>query len=784
MRTKNLTPFPVGKKLTSRRPPQREMMLAVRGRLRLRPGEPLRALEGLLDQGPMSGEVFADEDEERAGEALYPDDFADFKLRADVLLKATCHPPGGRAATECPVRFSVGAWSKTLRVFGRRVWTEKLVGHAISDPAPFAVMPLVWSNAFGGPTLATNPVGKGVGTPELPTVEVPSALLRAKGDRPPPGSFGPVSSAWPQRAGKVGKEYGEAYRKKRAPFHAEDFDWTYFNAAPPDQQIDGYLRGDEELTFTNLHPEASSFSATLPGLRLRAVVKNVKGEIAGVRMVLDTLFADLEEGVLSLTWRGLTPVEEDDLQDVQTVLVASEPLAEAPLPLDRYVARLEAYERDPLGRDEILTPEMKKAMAAGQELGEPPRPGEPPKPVSAVVRALLADQLGELPPDERAQVEGALAQADEMMAKAEEARRQTANDVKNAPTARAKQAAAMRGLVERAKALKEMALARGLPSESVDELDKLLADPAVAKVLIPSTEEPGPGKDFAGQDLSEEDLSGRDLRGASFEGARLLKTKLAGSCLAGCNLRRAMLAEADLTGADLSGADLTEAVLLGARAAGANLSRTTLAKTLFDRADLTGATFESARGELVAFSSAILSRVNFRGAVFHKVLAMGAPLDRADFTGADLAHCLFVEMKAEGLLLERARIERTSFARSDLRGAKVTDAHGQGSIWTGATLDGADFSFAVLPDAQLSEASAKGTLFFGADLRGARFYRAVLDGAQLFHANLARADLNKASLNATVFREANLYDAKLLGAAGANCDLEDAYTARARFEGA
>src|ERR1700722_14548566 len=118
MRAQNLTPFLFGYKVTSRRPPQPEMTLVVRGAFVLAPDEELAVPPGLfpLSQGSLSGETFAADDEDRTGECLYPGDFADWKPRAEVLLRGACHPPGGRAARSCPVRFSVGAWSKALTV--------------------------------------------------------------------------------------------------------------------------------------------------------------------------------------------------------------------------------------------------------------------------------------------------------------------------------------------------------------------------------------------------------------------------------------------------------------------------------------------------------------------------------------------------------------------------------------------------------------------------------------------------------------------------------------------
>src|SRR6202041_951811 len=157
-----------------------------------------------------------------------------------------------------------------------------------------------------------------------PNVEHAGAVLRARRDDPGPAGFGPINPAWPQRAPKVGKEYGPRWKKERFPWYAEDFDWTYFNTAPADQQVEGYLRGDEKLVFQNLHPTAQVLEASLPSLRIRAFIKDVKQRFREVPMSLDTLFADLDEGKLFLTWRGLDAIETDDKKDVLWALVASE----------------------------------------------------------------------------------------------------------------------------------------------------------------------------------------------------------------------------------------------------------------------------------------------------------------------------------------------------------------------------------------------------------------------------------------------------------------------------
>lgn len=368
---KNLTPFFWAPKATARRPREVEMAVCIRGVFRLAPGEPLAPIEDPIAQGFMSGEQWAPTDPERQGPSVRHDDFADWKLGADLLLRGTCHPPKGRDVV-CDVAFGVGAWSKTLRVHGPRTYSPGLLfGGAVSDPQPFEAMPLTWENAYGGPGYADNPAGKGFATPELPTVEDPRAPVTKSGQRGvAPGSFLPVSSQWPARWGKVGKNYGKAWEETRAPFVSDDFDWTYFNAAPPDQRLEGYLRGDEALWFQHLHPKAPRFEARLPGLRLRALVKRTDGTLHDLKLVLDTLVADTDAGRLELLWRGHCPVTQLDLSDVKVVLIASEPLAEPPRPAAHYQRLLEEFEADPIGAKDKFPPgflEVAEAVKAAEK---------------------------------------------------------------------------------------------------------------------------------------------------------------------------------------------------------------------------------------------------------------------------------------------------------------------------------------------------------------------------------------------------------------------------------
>jgi uncharacterized protein YjbI with pentapeptide repeats len=794
-------PFLHGTKVTSRIPGQLEMTVVVRAAFRLAPDEPVAPLADLT-QRALSGDLYADADDDRTGALTYASDFADFKLKTDLLLRGTCHP--GRAAPVCTVRFAVGAWSKSLRVFGRRVWTERAFD-PISEPAPFTAMPLTYENAFGGPELAKNPVGKGYRTAELPPVEDPAALLRSRRDAPEPAGFGPISPGWPQRSSKLGTDYGKAWKKTRAPFYAADFDWSHFNAAPEDQQIDGPLRGDEPLVFEYLHPRAIRFSAKLPGIRPRVVCRRKDGTTTEVPMNLDTLFADLDGERLVLLWRGLAKVTDDQLDDVRTLYLGCEPLAE-PRPAEHYLAELDAFEKDPIQHQlaKLLSPEEQKrledakATAAKMTAEADARAKAPPRPKDPVDR--LASMLpADAPPEQAAQQQDLLARARTFLAENDAKRAEQPAQPSVPPTRAAIEGAFAEGL---SKAKAQLA-AQGLPTDRIEAAEKDLAHarrqrdaadaaraasgkpnpraqaeaaateaasaPSGAEVSLPQAT-PGPRADLVGRDLS-----GRDLRGVDLSFALLRKANLAGAKLAGANLTGADLGAADLTGADLTGADLTQTSFTEARAPGAVFDEATLARTLFVKTDLEGASFARAQGTMSMFQEAVLRGAKLPGARFHKAFFGKSNLDGADFTGADLDTSGFIDVSAAQARFDGARLFKTSFLRSKMAGASFVEASGEGCSWAEAELDGADFRYAKLRRAQLNKASLAQARLHAADFRGGRFERASLADADFSKANLMSVSFNKAELAATSFAGANLYDAKFLGAvARTKCDFEGA----------
>jgi hypothetical protein len=285
--------FQVGWLLTSRDPPTPLLAILVKGSFRLTPGG---QAERAPEQIPLSGDV--PESADPAAPPPYPSDFAPFKPAADVLVTGTCYAPGGAPAPAVRAGIAIGPIRKSVEVFGDRYWTGE---DRTTQPRPFERMRLGWRLAYGGPGFAYNPIGKGrepirgsdasLAVP-LPNIESPGRPMRARSDAPLPAGFGPLPDTWAPRIARFGT-YGADYVRSRWPWYPADLDWGFFNSAPADQQVQGYLRGDEDLLAENLSAATPLYRCRLPGLAVRACLTRRQGTglaVSEVPMCLDTLW--------------------------------------------------------------------------------------------------------------------------------------------------------------------------------------------------------------------------------------------------------------------------------------------------------------------------------------------------------------------------------------------------------------------------------------------------------------------------------------------------------------
>lgn len=84
---------------------------------------------------------------------------------------------------------------------------------------------------------------------------------------------------------------------------AEKFSCRIANGASLGLQLP-YLKGDEEVRLTHIHPEQRQFVVRLPGERPKIWVDGRKGTLKETEPVLHTVEVDLDRQLVSVVWRG------------------------------------------------------------------------------------------------------------------------------------------------------------------------------------------------------------------------------------------------------------------------------------------------------------------------------------------------------------------------------------------------------------------------------------------------------------------------------------------------
>lgn len=158
------------------------------------------------------------------------------------------------------------------------------------------------------------------------------------------------------------------------------------------------------------------------------------------------------------------------------------------------------------------------------------------------------------------------------------------------------------------------------------------------------------------------------------------------------------------------------------------------------------------------FSGADIARLNFRGASLAAVYASNANLEGADFSSADLS----------GSYFNNCRCALATFTGSDLRVSKFSDCFFISSSFDGANMRRSDFGMshfssvtfnrAILAEAKLEDAVLRDCDFNEADLRGAN-----LIGASFVDVRLPRSNLSGARVYGTSAWSVDLTDANQSG---------------------
>jgi len=660
-----------------------------------------------------TGDELPENEDGSIGSSLYESDFSYFKPRSDLLLVGKCYPPFSEPVQKCSVFFCVGETSKSLNITGNRY--KQGVFNTVSTPEPFAELALRYENSYGGADYKKNPVGKGYkkekreGKPKL------WPLANIENTRPcvEPAGFGPLGNVWTDRIAKMGT-YKGAWRKERWPWFPEDFDWGYFNAAPSDMQVEGYLRGDEALFFENLHPTHSKYRSQLPGIRIRLFIHERREESSNstqfkeVKLNLDTLWVDMEAEKLALVWRGVCEIQSEEYEEIQHLFICSEKLNEAPKSIDYY-------------HDYFLG-----ELSKGDEPEEEFESDDNDTDIDAEIANVELEIRGSL-------LEAGL-------------------DPDNLPELTLEQKA------EETTLLNEL----GIDLED---------SPLTREIFI---ERFNNGDDFVGEGFQGLDLSGLDMHEINLQSAVLTGVCFRGSNLAGAMLSEADLSSANLSYASLQGANLRDADLTGANVNRTDLTGALLDDAIFEKADIQGSILEGVSALSTNFSEANLAQSRFakstlREADFSKTNLVQVDFHSADLTSASVEGALGKEIN----MSEADLTELRASGGCDFSFGVFTKAQGKESIWEDAVLANADFSYTRMEGADFTSCDLKSANFYAANMPFSRFYKANLEMSGFIKMNLFQGNLEKTRIQKTNFNGSNLYGVEFFDATieGANFDL-------------
>ncbi len=175
------------------------------------------------------------------------------------------------------------------------------------------------------------------------------------------------------------------------------------------------------------------------------------------------------------------------------------------------------------------------------------------------------------------------------------------------------------------------------------------------------------------------------------------------------------------------------------------------------------------RGALL--TNAPLQKADFAGANLFRAKLAGANLFKANLSRTNLGGATLVGTELHGANLKGADLRAADLHNADLRGADMCWADLGGADLRGADLRGANLGNARLEAADLTSADLREADASGADFSAARLARANLGGAALHRSVLVKAMLEKANLVGVHFYNANLRGADLRGANLRHADL-------------
>ncbi|MCB1887065.1 MAG: DUF2169 domain-containing protein [Rhodocyclaceae bacterium] len=780
---------------------------------------PIRDEPALLPEQELWQEVAPLMQPEVPLDAVLPKSGAEFLMIGDACA------PGGEPVTGLEVEARVGSLHKKLHVYGERYWLDS---QRISDVRPFTRMPVNWAQAWGGPKVAENPMGRGA-EPEptaagplraIPPVQHPDHPCTSPKGPCLPASFAPIPPMWPQRKQFDGT-YDDAWLKDTFPAPPQDFNWRFHCIGSADQWQAASFRGDETIEIVHMHPDHPRMSYRLPGITPMIVARMKRGGGTSDRIgeaQLSTVWLLPNQRRIVLVWHAMFEVGNEFADDVE-LLCAGLEWQDRPREAAHYLKAI-ADRLDPeRGAEKMLDDHelLPEGLATPNEMVEHFRKslGHSGVDVTRIeTRLAEAEQErdnamvkafgAEFAARSRQAVQSTISRAGVprppsqvphdptgMMAASRDlfARMPRADDIKSMLSA---QQSSMRNSVGeslRAEGIAEADVSRLLhpsPPAVVDTPRQMLS--RIDNLIAQASQRPNiemPRIDSRLRDLVDkaESLQSSMSRGVAHMQPRpprlaqdvasrwrdgAARARQAGQSFAGLKLKSADFNGMDLSGVDFSGGELEGVDFSGATLVGANFNDAGLAHANFTGATLDKASFVGANIGKADFTGASCVGARFTDAVAQYTRLAQAKLAESDWQGVTL-----LEIDAPESDWSRAALAQATFIKGKLAGSHFSGAQMRRATVLECELAGADFSTVRAESADFITCQLDGARFDGCEAPNLRFvYRSSLQAASFKGSHMPGSNLRGTPLGESDFSEAVLD----------NADLSEAACAKACFE--
>ena len=766
------------------------------------------------------------------------------KARSEFFAYGSAYKPPALTSQPLLVDISVGEVSKKLAVFGDRQF-DLLTG--ISAAKPFSSMPITPENAFGGEGFADNPLGKGFAENPadpaagvraswpLPNIETPDQPLIHRGDSVPPAGFWALAPDAPAKLRLLGR-FDQRWKETRWPHLPLDTSPDFFQAAPVDQRLSGFLRGDEKIVLLNMHPQFPRVDTALPGLRARCFIYR-SGSAAGTGFVevpahAETVWLFPEQDCGLILFRAVAQVADEDGDDVAYVFIELESIDQTPLPVAHYwqlfqekISRAKPAKMPPpeaapapsKAAPAPVAPAVAAVTVPAVSLSDSPEIKEVEKAladVEAQIKTLMAQHglnqaelekqflkpVVDEAPMSLADIEKLIGevegQAKQLMAKhglnSAELEKLAPATVEEPIGGLAELQQLMKQVEQETQALVKQSglseaqlqamlvdhpelakMAEGFAAPSLPGgLDKIFAQLATLMPVVPAVAAAASAPKATAPDTAAAVPPPEQKPSPP---ARLDREGVIARHAAGESMAACELSGLDLSNLDLAGADFTGTLLGGTQFKGCCLKGTKFADALCQKADFSTANLEGA-----CLTGASADGAKFVGSRLRASDASKADFSGSDFSGAELGEAtlsgtVFAGSRMVGVQAKNCVADKASFEGCDLSGGNFTQSRFTGARFNGAGLQQADFAGASAEKAEFFKVKAQQASFAGANLSASRANAT----SQFSEANFRCANLQKAKWGGAVLSRAVLSEARLDKADLSRAQLDNASLLRA-----